>query len=441
MRRCFAALAALVIACGSARAADPDNRAGRAAPVGTSPFGLDYSGLLAGQFGYIDSTLTLAPMSLVPVPAWSTPDVIGRFYGRLDAIPFYDTAYGRFGAHVGLYSNLNTAHDYRRRIAPFDNINFNLTRFKPRTPLDFDNLFLFHTGLIGSVEVGWAPGVSERTAVTAPLDWGLGGVGGDYIYFFDKPQHVGFHSVSAYGSANTSPRASYYTPRLAGFQAGVSYQPDTRNTGFEFQYGGRAFGPLGRLSFSPDGIFIPPGGMPLEAHTAGFVNVVEAGLNYRQDWGPYRVAASAAGIMGDAINSPSGATFRDLESYQVGLQVGYGGFTVGGGYVWAGDSGYTTRAHWRQRLNQHSLHFGAQYETGRWTMGAAILYGDTAGDPTERSDIQLWVYSAGVRYRATDDLDLGFEFNRILTLSADFSDYENYTALAQVRYRFGGRVQ
>ena len=74
-------------------------------------------------------------------------------------------------------------------------------------------------------------------------------------------------------------------------------------------------------------------------------------------------------------------------------------------------------------------------------MGAGMLYGDTAGDPTERSDIQLWVYSAGVRYRATDELDLGFEFNRVLTLSADFADYENYMALAQVRYRFGGRIQ
>jgi hypothetical protein len=46
-----------------------------------------------------------------------------------------------------------------------------------------------------------------------------------------------------------------------------------------------------------------------------------------------------------------------------------------------------------------------------------------------------------LRYRATEALDFGLEVNRVLTLSADFADYENYTALAQVRYRFGGRLQ
>jgi hypothetical protein len=40
------------------------------APVATpaAPYGIDYTGLLAGQLGYIDSTYALAPMSLVPVP-------------------------------------------------------------------------------------------------------------------------------------------------------------------------------------------------------------------------------------------------------------------------------------------------------------------------------------------------------------------------------------
>jgi predicted porin len=367
--------------------------------------------------------------------------VVGRFYGRVDVVPFYDTPHGRFGARVGLYSNVNTAYDYRRRVVPFDNTNFDLTRFKHETPLDFDNLLLFHTGPLGSIEIGWGPGISERTAVTAPLNWGLGGVGGDYIYFFDEPLDIGFHSVSAYGSANTSARASYYTPRVYGLQLGVSYQPDTRNTGFEFQYGGRAFGPLGRQPFSPRPILVPAPGAPLEAYTAGFTDVVEAGLNYTQAWGPFRVAASAAGLMGNAIDSPSGATFHDLKSYQVGLQLGYGGWTIGGGFSWAGDSGYTKLSHWRQRLNQHSMHAGVQYETGPWTFGTAMLYGDNAGDPTERSDVQLWVYSAGLRYRATEALDFGLEVNRVLTLSADFADYENYTALAQVRYRFGGRLQ
>jgi hypothetical protein len=146
-------------------------------------------------------------------------------------------------------------------------------------------------------------------------------VSGDCPYFLDKPQDVGFNTVSAYGSANTSPRALCISPRVYGLQAGVSYQPDTREADFDFVYGQKSFGVMGRG---------PTATGSFEAVSDGFLNVVEAGVNYDETFGQVRVRASLAGIRGDPVPSPTGAQFYGLASYQAGLQLAYGDWSIGG---------------------------------------------------------------------------------------------------------------
>jgi predicted porin len=108
--------------------------------------------------------------------------------------------------------------------------------------------------------------------------------------------------------------------------------------------------------------------------------------------------------------------------------------------VWAGDSGYSTEAHWRQRQNQYSVHGGIQYQTGPWTFGVATLLSDDAGDPTERSDRQLHVYSGGLRYQLAANIDVGAEVNYTRALSADYGDRNVYMGLVQLRYKFDGSL-
>jgi hypothetical protein len=418
----------------------------------TAQMKLDYSGLLAPQLGYINSNFALAPLSHIPFPEWNTPELVGRFAGRFDVRTYYEGEYGRSGIDVGLYSNLNTAYDRRRGIVPFDRVNLQLTRIRPETPLDFDRLQLFHEGSYGRLEAGWGTGINERQAVTAPLNWGLGSVGGDYPYFVDKPIDVGFVSLTTLGSANPSPRVAYYTAPVYGTTLGVSYQPDTRNTGFDFVYGGRQLGLLGRRSNADVDLYW--GGKPLgvrlaplhpvngsfEGYTAGFTDVFEAGLRSEQQFGNWWTKASLGAITGTAVKSPLNTRFNDLHSFQGGFQVGYKGWSVGAGAVWAGDSGYSTEAHWRQRQNQYSVHGGIQYQTGPWTFGVATLLSDDAGDPTERSDRQLHVYSGGLRYQLAANIDVGAEVNYTRALSADYGDRNVYMGLVQLRYKFDGSL-
>jgi hypothetical protein len=392
---------------------------------------IDYSGQASAQLGALDiGSPTLPPWPLTPYSFSPAPDMIGRFWGQVDAAPTYRVdANSAFGLQLGLYSNENTASTGTRAAVPFDDTNLYLTRIKPATPLNFEELALFYDGTFGRLEIGFGPGVSERTAVVGPHDYGVGSFAGDYPYFLDKPQDVGFNTVSAYGSANTSPRLFYMSPRVYGLQAGVTYQPDTREAGFDFVYGQSSLGILGRG---------PTATGTYEGMSDGFLNVVEAGVNYDQTFGGVRVQASLAGIRGDPVPSPTGAQFYGLASYQAGLQLSYGDWSIGGGAVNAGTSGYTKAPMVKQRPEQYDYYGGVQYSPGKWTFGAGALYSSDEGDPTFRSNRQLYFYSVGARYKFNRDLDLGLELDKVETLSADFGDYRTYMAVLQLRYAIAG---
>ncbi len=392
---------------------------------------VDYYGDLSGQVGALDiGSPSLPPWPLASYSFTPTPDVIGRFWGDAGAAPTYRIdANTAFGLQTEVYSNENSASTGTRAAVPFDSANLYLTRIKPPTPLNFERLALFYDGSFGRLEAGFGPGVSERTAVVGPHDYGVGSYAGDYPYFFDKPQDVGFDTVTAYGSANTSPRVIYLSPRVYGLEGGVSYQPDTREADFNFPYGQKSLGILGRGPTSTG---------TYEAISDGFLNVVEAGIDYDQTFAGFRLQASLAGIRGDPVPSPTGAQFNGLASYQAGLQLSYGDWSAGGGLVNAGSSGYAKSPLVNQRAEQYDVYGGLQYAPGKWTFGAGALYSTDEGDPTFRSNRQLFVYSAGARYHFTRDVDVGFELDRVETLSADFGDYRSYLGIVQLRYLFAG---
>ena len=321
---------------------------------------IDYSALLTPEPAVTFSSFDKPPLSVVPFSSAPGTNELARLYGRIDLVPSFELYNGLFGVQVGLYSNEDVPHQ-GRGVVPFDDYNSNLTRIKPETPFNFDALALFYANPYGRFEIGYGAGVSERTAVTAPSNYGAGSIAGDYPYFLSKPHDVGFNTISAYGSANTSPRVLYMSPRYYGLQAGITYQPDTRDTGFDYTYGSTGLGILGRQ---------PTATGTFEGLSAGFINVVEGGLNFDENFGGFRIKASLAAIRGDPVPSPTGTEFSRLASHQVGLQVGYGDWSGGAGFVDAGTSGYTKSATVHKRKEQYALEAGIQYAPRQWRFGA-----------------------------------------------------------------------
>jgi hypothetical protein len=120
---------------------------------------------------------------------------------------------------------------------------------------------------------------------------------------------------------NDAQRFTYYTPRFAGFQVGVSYARD----GFQDT----------NAQVNTD---------------EGISDIFDIGANYVQSFGDFNVAVS--GRYGTAS-----APGPNPDVWNAGLNVGFAGFTVGGSYAVQNDGGTASGRAWDA---------GVSYETGPW---------------------------------------------------------------------------
>jgi outer membrane protein OmpU len=154
---------------------------------------------------------------------------------------------------------------------------------------------------------------------------------------------------------NDSGKFTYITPRFAGFQVGVSYIP-------EFTAGGDNNTSIRKVG-------TPGGGNP----TNGQNNGVAGGINFTDTFGSVGVQASGGILYASGFNGAvADIGNSDVLAYNAGLQLSFGGFSVGGGwmYVPQGQATATTK------LNGKSYTVGAAYEFGPYKVGLDYMYGD-----------------------------------------------------------------
>jgi hypothetical protein len=151
-----------------------------------------------------------------------------------------------------------------------------------------DEVALFFSGNFGRVELGKEDGAEDVMAINGNnAQAGTGGMDGDTVNLLPF--------VGEVPDTGDDTKASYFTPRLAGFQLGASFVPDT-GTGFNDDQPGE------------------------------FEDVVGAGVNWVGALGPLDLTVAGTGIIG----SGQGET-DDLKSWEAGALLGFGGFSLGGG--------------------------------------------------------------------------------------------------------------
>jgi len=167
-------------------------------------------------------------------------------------------------------------------------------------------------------------------------------------------------------------KISYFTPRFSGFQLGVSYLPDVDPTGGD------------RNSLVSE----------KAAYTDGF----SVGLNYTNSFSGVDVAGALgyyyAGAPDGAKDVVKKGDVDDFTAYTAGLNLGMGGFTVGGSYANISDGVITgTRS-----TEGQSYDVGLSYETG--AIGASLTYfhGETDADRTLKNDDENDSYVGSLRY-------------------------------------------
>ena len=101
-----------------------------------------------------------------------------------------------------------------------------------------------------------------------------------------------------------------------------------------------------------------------------------------------------------------------LFGVQTGLQTGYGGFTVGGGYLYFGNSGLAKPAVYNH-ADQWAWNAGLQYAIGAYVFGASYQHAEDPGTPFGSGAKKLDQYIVGARYIVTKGLDLNVEYSRL----------------------------
>ncbi len=186
---------------------------------------------------------------------------------------------------------------------------------------------------------------------------------------------------------------TYYTPRIEGFQLGLSYAP--------------------AISFTGDGK-----NFPVEAdRNTEYHNGFSVGVNYVEDFNDLGVAISAGYRRSDAPNEVIDAGGEDYQAVSVGTALTYAGVTIGGSYANSIDGQVTFDADSGLIVNStegQSWDVGVAYGQGPWTIGAGYFQGAVEGAPSGTpgfigtgNEDKLYAATAGIDY------DLGAGINAI----------------------------
>ena len=218
--------------------------------------------------------------------------------------------------------------------------------------------FIYADAGWGRFEVGSNVGADGTMKVDAgTIARATGGINGDWSYFANSGDQYlamaslplgygdinggGFNNLGNHSEENLS-KVTYYTPRWAGFQLGVSYLPDQTNRG-------QGVPPLTGVN--------PIGPNRTDNNEGLSENIWTGGINYDNKWSDVGVTLAATGEWGNSQNS----AYEDLKAWNAGAKLSYMGFSIAGSY---GDWG-----------SSNTLKADNSDDTWYWDVGAAYEYG------------------------------------------------------------------
>jgi hypothetical protein len=282
------------------------------------------------------------------------------------------------------------------------------------TGVGTDEASVYLGGTWGRLELGDFDGAADTMKIYAPVV-GIEQLDGDYTDFANVAPAFGIHIPNS-GDAT---KVMYLTPRFAGFQAGVSYTPESGSEAQDV------------VRFDD---------------TVGYKDWIEGGVNYTGEFSGFSVAlgATISNASGkDGTTTANGgvitpaAPVEDFTAWNVGAQVGFGGFLVGGGYVDADDFNTPVGS---TGTDQSVWHAGVSYTAGPVAVGASYMDAEGfKGDGTYNSDYKA--YALGAAYTIAPGLVVQSDFiyfeedNRATPTTATISN-EGYVFILGTRLDF-----
>jgi len=227
-----------------------------------------------------------------------------------------------------------------------------------------DEHYIFVDGDFGRVVAGSENSAAYIMHYAAPVS-GLP-INSGWVTVFIPPNAdsaVGFRSpsVSTYlDYGNDENNLTYYTPRFAGFQLGLSYAPSVVGNGE-----GKNF--------------------PVEAdRNTEYNNGFAVGANFVDDFDGFGVAVSVGYTRAQAPDTITDLGGDDYQGVNLGANLSYAGVTIGGAYAQAfdGQARIGVDSNGNSFLNSsegQSWDVGVAYTAGPWTVGAEYFQGEAEG--------------------------------------------------------------
>lgn len=221
------------------------------------------------------------------------------------------------------------------------------------------------------------------------------------------------------------------TPGLAGDPAGADFLDSAIGAGTGLQTAAIGLGAFGAgAGGQPPAAALPlfsnvqlntrqwtSDAPPVAALSSGahFADIYEIDSTYTQRLSGFDIRAGTGFIGAPAAPSVGAIGYHDLHALSLGVSVGYGGLSVGGGFVDSFDSGYATRTP-SAAAGRTTLDVGAQYAVGPLMFGAGVARSHDAGVSAftgggQPGDRTVTVYSAGVTYAVSPGLSTTLEYD------------------------------
>ena len=192
------------------------------------------------------------------------------------------------------------------------------------------------------------------------------------------------------GRNNDAQRITYFTPRFAGFQLGLSY--------------------------ARDGNQDSNGQINLNGNTLN--NIVDIGANYVNSFGGFDVAIS--GRWGIANNDTAGS--NNPQVWGAGINLGFSGVTIGGSFAEQNNNGDN---------DGRAFDAGISYSTGPWAFSFTYLNGESVDDETVAgvangatgagNDESLQSFMLAARYKLAKGVAIG-AFGAYVDFDEDVGD-------------------
>lgn len=274
----------------------------------------------------------------------------------------------------------------------------------------FRELFAYLEGGFGRFEIGGTDGAAFKMHYTSP--WFVPGNGVDSPNILNALSTAIFattagtttgafrHSTLSLMAADAN-KVTYFTPRFAGFQLGLSFSPDT---GFN--------GPN-------------PNGLALNTSNSSIEDVVEVALNYAGSFGGLDLGLDGFYVSGD---SPLAAS-SEPEEMGIGANLGFGGFTLGGAWYSSEDLGLTSFPVASSfGLEEEVWTAGLSYATGPWTVGIAYLSDEISANGPGSAEMSTWQTGGGYNLGSGVDVGLDLQMSTIDSGIAGIPDIDSQSA-------------